>query len=62
MQHPTVWIVGGVDKGNDYSELMSLVASKVKAIVCLGTDNSKIVAAFANSHLPVVKRIPWRMP
>jgi UDP-N-acetylmuramoylalanine--D-glutamate ligase len=34
---------------------MSLVASKVKAIVCLGTDNSKIVAAFANSHLPVVE-------
>ena len=55
MQHPTVWIVGGVDKGNDYTELMSLVASKVKAIVCLGTDNSKIVAAFANSHLPVVE-------
>ncbi len=55
MQHPTVWIVGGVDKGNDYSELMSLVASKVKAIVCLGVDNSKILAAFANSHLPVVE-------
>lgn len=55
MEHPTVWIVGGVDKGNDYSELMSLVASKVKAIVCLGVDNSKILAAFANSHLPVVE-------
>lgn len=55
MQHPTVWIVGGVDKGNDYTELMPLVASKVKAIVCLGTDNSKILAAFANSHLPVVE-------
>jgi UDP-N-acetylmuramoylalanine--D-glutamate ligase len=55
MQQPTVWIVGGVDKGNDYSELMSLVASKVKAIVCLGVDNSKILAAFANSHLPVVE-------
>ena len=55
MQNPTVWIVGGVDKGNDYTELMPLVASKVKAIVCLGTDNSKILAAFANSHLPVVE-------
>lgn len=48
MEHPTVWIVGGVDKGNDYSELFSLVNSKVKAIVCLGIDNSKIVEAFGN--------------
>ena len=43
---PVVWIVGGVDKGNDYSELMSLVQGKVKAIVALGVDNSKIVEAF----------------
>lgn len=48
MEHPTVWIVGGVDKGNDYSELYSLVNRNVKAIVCLGVDNSKIVAAFGN--------------
>ncbi|MGB3591605.1 MAG: UDP-N-acetylmuramoyl-L-alanine--D-glutamate ligase [Nonlabens sp.] len=48
MEHPTVWIVGGVDKGNDYSELYSLVNRKVKAIVCLGIDNSKIVEAFGN--------------
>ncbi|MEM7161060.1 MAG: UDP-N-acetylmuramoyl-L-alanine--D-glutamate ligase [Bacteroidota bacterium] len=41
-----VWIVGGVDKGNDYSELMELVENKVKAIVCLGKDNAKIVDAF----------------
>lgn len=47
MTSPTVWIVGGVDKGNDYSELMSLVHEKVKAIICLGIDNKKIIDAFA---------------
>ncbi len=46
MQTPTVWIVGGVDKGNDYLELMPLVREKVKAIVCLGLDNQKIVQTF----------------
>ena len=46
MNTPVVWIVGGVDKGNDYSELYDLVKEKVKAIVCLGKDNSKIIAAF----------------
>lgn len=48
MTRPTVWIVGGVDKGNDYNELMQLVREKVKAIVCLGVDNKKIVDAFGN--------------
>ncbi len=48
MSTPTVWIVGGVDKGNDYKELMPLVREKVKAIVCLGLDNSKIKEAFGN--------------
>ncbi|PWA06495.1 UDP-N-acetylmuramoyl-L-alanine--D-glutamate ligase [Flavobacterium psychrotolerans] len=48
MNTPTVWIVGGVDKGNDYSELMSLVNEKVKAIICLGVDNKKIIDAFGN--------------
>ena len=48
MKSQTVWIVGGVDKGNDYKELMSLVREKVKAIVCLGVDNSKIIDAFSN--------------
>ncbi len=43
---PIVWIVGGVDKGNDYSELMSLVREKVKAIVCLGIDNNAIIDSF----------------
>lgn len=46
MNAPTVWIVGGTDKGNDYAELIPLVKKKVKAIVCLGLDNSKILAAF----------------
>lgn len=48
MNTPTIWIVGGVDKGNDYDELMSLVREKVKAIVCLGVDNKKIMDAFGN--------------
>jgi UDP-N-acetylmuramoylalanine--D-glutamate ligase len=48
MNVPTVWIVGGVDKGNDYNELMSLVREKVKAIICLGVDNHKIINAFGN--------------
>ena len=43
---PVVWIVGGTDKGNDYSVLDKLVRDKVKAIVCLGVDNTKIHAAF----------------
>ena len=43
---PVVWIVGGKDKGNDYSVLNELVREKVKAIVCLGVDNTKIHAAF----------------
>lgn len=46
MEHPTVWIVGGVDKGNDYTELMDLVKEKVKAIICLGKDNRKIIDTF----------------
>ncbi|WKW46966.1 UDP-N-acetylmuramoyl-L-alanine--D-glutamate ligase [Myroides sp. JBRI-B21084] len=47
MSAPTVWIVGGVDKGNDYDELMTFVNEKVKAIICLGIDNTKIIDAFA---------------
>ena len=48
MNTPVVWIVGGVDKGNDYSELFDLVKEKVKAIVCLGKDNHKIIKAFGD--------------
>ncbi|CAL2101281.1 UDP-N-acetylmuramoylalanine--D-glutamate ligase [Tenacibaculum sp. 190130A14a] len=46
MDVPTVWIVGGVDKGNDYTDLLPLVREKVKAIVCLGLDNQKIIETF----------------
>lgn len=47
MDKPTVWIVGGVDKGNDYVELMDLVRDKVKAIICLGVDNKKLLETFS---------------
>lgn len=46
MEKPVVWVCGGQDKGNDYNELNELVKARVKAIVCLGKDNRKIVAAF----------------
>ncbi len=48
MDAPTVWIVGGVDKGNNYEELYSFVNEKVKAIICLGVDNEKLLKAFGN--------------
>jgi UDP-N-acetylmuramoylalanine--D-glutamate ligase len=51
--NPVVWIVGGVDKGNDYTMLNELVKARVKAIVCLGTDNSKLIAAF-KEFVPVI--------
>lgn len=47
--HPIILILGGVDKGNDYSLLINLVKQKVKAIVCLGLDNRKIHEAFSSS-------------
>ena len=47
MKSSTVWIVGGVDKGNNYDELIPLVREKVKAIVCIGIDNTKIIEAFS---------------
>ncbi len=46
MNNPVILILGGVDKGNDYSMLNDLIKSKVKAIICLGTDNKKIIKAF----------------
>jgi UDP-N-acetylmuramoylalanine--D-glutamate ligase len=47
MQQGVIWIAGGVDKGNDYSELNTVVKEKVKAIVCLGKDNQKIIDSFS---------------
>jgi len=52
-EKPIIWICGGKDKGNDYSELYGVVKEKVKAIVCLGKDNSRIIAAFKNL-VPVI--------
>lgn len=46
MKTPTIWIVGGVDKGNNYTEIEELVEKKVKAIICLGLDNEKIINFF----------------
>lgn len=46
MNTEVVWIAGGVDKGNDYSEIIALAAQKVKALVCLGTDNKKLLESF----------------
>jgi UDP-N-acetylmuramoylalanine--D-glutamate ligase len=48
MDAPTVWIVGGEDKGNDYKELFPFVNEKVKAIICLGVDNKKLMSTFGN--------------
>ena len=46
MHAPVVWIAGGVDKGNDYKELQELARGKVKALVCLGKDNTKLKSSF----------------
>nr|WP_241910539.1 UDP-N-acetylmuramoyl-L-alanine--D-glutamate ligase [Tamlana carrageenivorans] len=48
MGAPTIWIVGGVDKGNNYQELFSFVNEKVKAIICLGVNNEKLLNTFGN--------------
>jgi UDP-N-acetylmuramoylalanine--D-glutamate ligase len=48
METPTILILGGIDKGNDYSFIKELVKEKVKAIVCMGVDNRKIHEAFGN--------------
>ena len=53
MQKPVILILGGIDKGNDYSLIRSLVKERVKAIVCMGTDNRKIHEAFQND-VPVI--------
>ncbi len=55
MDTPTVWIVGGQDKGNDYSPLLKLVMKKVKAIVCMGVDNTKIISVFGKMKKPMVE-------
>ncbi|MFZ4542569.1 MAG: UDP-N-acetylmuramoyl-L-alanine--D-glutamate ligase [Saprospiraceae bacterium] len=53
MDRPTILILGGTDKGNDYRQIDELVRSKVKAIVCMGKDNSTILNHFGNFDLPI---------
>jgi UDP-N-acetylmuramoylalanine--D-glutamate ligase len=53
MVKPIVWIAGGTDKGNDYGPIEALVGQKVKALICLGVDNSKLQSVFS----PLVKNI-----
>jgi UDP-N-acetylmuramoylalanine--D-glutamate ligase len=48
MRSSTIWIAGGLDKGNNYNELLPLVREKVKAIICLGIDNRKLVETFSS--------------
>ncbi len=55
METKVVWIAGGIDKGNDYSELFPVVKQKVKAIVCLGKDNKKIIEAFQDKVPTIVE-------
>jgi len=55
METSVVWIVGGIDKGNDYSELFQVVKKKVKAVVCLGKENKKILDAFSDKVPTIVE-------
>lgn len=55
MKQPFVWIVGGVDKGNDYTTLLPFVTQNATAIVCLGIDNSKITSFFAHLAIPILE-------
>ncbi|MDN5247470.1 MAG: cyanophycin synthetase [Candidatus Cardinium sp.] len=50
---PIIWIVGGIDKGNDYGPLLPIVRKRVKAIICLGKENSTIIQAFHPLDLPI---------
>ena len=54
VQGKIIWIAGGTDKGNDYSLLLELVREKVKAIVCMGVDNNKIIETF-KSVVPLIE-------
>jgi UDP-N-acetylmuramoylalanine--D-glutamate ligase len=57
METKVVWIAGGIDKGNDYSELFEVVKKKVKAVVCLGKDNRKIVESFKDKVPTIVETV-----
>lgn len=60
MDKPVIWIAGGVDKGNNYQELKSLVAEKVRYIICLGLDNIKIHQAFQNDVDMIINTLSAR--
>lgn len=55
LHSPVVWIAGGTDKGNDYSELSGLVKNKVRALVCIGKDNSKLIEQFNGDVATIVE-------
>jgi UDP-N-acetylmuramoylalanine--D-glutamate ligase len=55
MQKPTILILGGVDKGNDYALVADLVKDKVKAIVCMGTDNAKLIEYFKDKVAQIIE-------
>ena len=55
METGVVWIAGGIDKGNDYSELFQVVEKKVKAVVCLGKDNKKLLESFSGKVPTIVE-------
>ncbi len=55
MSNPTVLILGGTDKGNDYDQIAQLVREKVKAIICMGVDNSPIINYFGDFGLPIIE-------
>ncbi len=55
MQKPTILILGGVDKGNDYALVADLVKDKVKAIVCMGTDNAKLIEYFKDKVAEIIE-------
>lgn len=55
MEHPVILILGGVDKGNDYHQIEALVEEKVKALVCMGVDNSKLTSFFSGKAPVIVE-------
>ena len=55
METAVIWIAGGLDKGNDYSGLFPIVKQKVKAIVCLGRDNKRIIEAFLDKVPKIIE-------
>ncbi|QJW88114.1 UDP-N-acetylmuramoyl-L-alanine--D-glutamate ligase [Spirosoma taeanense] len=72
MESPTVWIAGGQDKGNEYSQLNEVVRQKVKSLICLGVDNHKLVDFFSDKvsaiyetqdiEKAVAKGLEWAQP